>query len=301
MPSDAAEADRLYALPLEEFTAARDALAARLRSAGEADEARRVKGLRKPTVPAWTVDQLAHRQPHRVEALLDAGDRLRAAQQRLIEGGPASDVWEATLAEREIVGGLLNEAERILQGAGLAPSRGTLDRVADTLYAAAADQPSRPRLRAGTLEKEMRRAGFGDLLGGEPPTGPAKPAGVASSKAAAKSRASKERPAKGRTAKAEPAPRAEKSRPTARARLEAEREAGRLAREAERAETEAERLDRASERARSEADLAKRRSEAATNAAAEARGAAAAARKRAALSRRDAERSADRLRKLTRA
>ena len=37
MPSDAAEADRLYALPLEEFTAARDARAARLRSAGVAE------------------------------------------------------------------------------------------------------------------------------------------------------------------------------------------------------------------------------------------------------------------------
>ena len=46
------EVDRLYELPLEEFTAARNELAKRL---GDTS----VKELKKPTVTAWTVNQLA--------------------------------------------------------------------------------------------------------------------------------------------------------------------------------------------------------------------------------------------------
>jgi hypothetical protein len=46
--------DRLYELPLDEFVAARDALAKERKDPA-------VKKLRKPTVPAWAVNQLARR------------------------------------------------------------------------------------------------------------------------------------------------------------------------------------------------------------------------------------------------
>jgi hypothetical protein len=57
------EPDDLYALPLEEFTAARNELARSLKAAGDADEAARVKKLKKPPVSAWAVNQLARDDP----------------------------------------------------------------------------------------------------------------------------------------------------------------------------------------------------------------------------------------------
>jgi hypothetical protein len=45
--------DRLYALPLEEFTHERDELAKRVRDEGDADAAAAVKALKKPAVAAW--------------------------------------------------------------------------------------------------------------------------------------------------------------------------------------------------------------------------------------------------------
>ena len=57
------EIDQLFALPLDEFTAARNELARRLKQDGDAEAAEGVRGLAKPTVAAWAVNQLARREP----------------------------------------------------------------------------------------------------------------------------------------------------------------------------------------------------------------------------------------------
>ncbi len=54
----AADVDALYQLSLPEFTAARNALASRLKKSGRSEEAEAVKGLQKPPISAWTVNQL---------------------------------------------------------------------------------------------------------------------------------------------------------------------------------------------------------------------------------------------------
>jgi hypothetical protein len=55
-------ADDLYALPPGEFTRARDERAKGLRKEGRRDEADEVKALRKPTVAAWALNQLARQR-----------------------------------------------------------------------------------------------------------------------------------------------------------------------------------------------------------------------------------------------
>src|SRR5215467_583167 len=60
-----AEIDRLYQLPLDEFTAARNVLA---KQAG--GEAGRVRALGKPSVPAWIVNQLYWRDRKVWDALV---------------------------------------------------------------------------------------------------------------------------------------------------------------------------------------------------------------------------------------
>lgn len=279
------EVDRLYALPLDEFTQARDQLAARLKTAGDAAEAARVKAMRKPTAPAWAVNQLARRYPRQIEVLIAASERLRGAQQDLLEGGTAGDLWEATLAEREAVGELMKAAEWILKESDLGASRGALDRISDTLYAAAADPTGRTLLRRGLITHEMRRAGFGDMIVPPPPPSRAK--------GAAKPKSSKtpER------APARPKP-AAKAVPTPRVVLDAERAAARAAKEAERAEEDAERLSREAERAGEEAHMARKRADAATKAATEAHAEASAARKEAAELRREAERAEQRVERI---
>lgn len=274
------EGDRLYALPLEEFTKARDELAARLRKAGDTDEAAGVKALKKPTTPAWAVNQLSRRSRDTIDELIEAADRLRKAQQELLHGGPAQAVWEATLAEREALGRLTEDAEMILTDAGHAATRATLDKVSDTLAAAAANPTGRALLRRGILTAEMQRSGFGDLLGDEPE------ARALRSVPPPKT----ERVAPGRTRRP-----AGNNGPTAKAILEAEREAARASKEAVRAGEEAEKTERASERADAAAALAKKRAVAAEAEAKQARAKAAAAAKTAQNAVREADRAQARL------
>ncbi len=278
------EVDRLYALPLDQFTPARDALAARLKTAGDSAEATRIKAMRKPTAPAWAVNQLARRYAKQVELLIATSDRLRRAQQELLQGAPAGDLWEATLAERSAVGELVKAAEWILTESGLGAGRGALDRVSDTLYAAATDPTGRTLLRRGLIVQEMRRAGFGgDVMGTPTP-----PARVKSRSATKPAVTSVSKPPKAKAV----------SGPTAKQILEAERESQRARREAERAETEAERLERALRKADDDAALARKRAAAAAQVASQARAAASAARREAESARRTAERAEARFRTL---
>ena len=75
--------DRLYAGPAEEFIARRDALVKELKAVKDKDGAATVKALRKPTVAAWAVNQLAHNARRDVAKLLDIGDALREAPEAL--------------------------------------------------------------------------------------------------------------------------------------------------------------------------------------------------------------------------
>src|SRR6187401_768399 len=74
------ELDRLYELPLGEFTAARDDAAKRLRNEGRRELAAEVKRLRKPTLAVWLANRLAHERALDVKRLLKAGEALAASQ-----------------------------------------------------------------------------------------------------------------------------------------------------------------------------------------------------------------------------
>src|SRR5436190_535362 len=78
--SDGTTVETLFQLPLDQFTAAKNALAAQLKKSGHRDAAARVKGLSKPPVSAWAVNQLFwnHRKPY--DRLMDSGQRFREAQ-----------------------------------------------------------------------------------------------------------------------------------------------------------------------------------------------------------------------------
>jgi hypothetical protein len=155
------ELDGLYDLPLEDFTTARNDLAGRLKRAHQTEAAATVRALKKPSVVAWTANRLTRDEPAQVAALLEAGERLRQAQQRLLAGkGRAADLGVEAAAERETLRALLASGRRLL-GERASPS--LLDRLGQTLRAAAVDEVGRLLLERGRLTEELKAVGFGAL------------------------------------------------------------------------------------------------------------------------------------------
>ncbi len=84
------ELDRLFQAPFAEFVGARNGVAAMLKKAGRADESARVRGLAKPSYTAWLVNQLYWNARDELDAFLKASDRVRGAEQALLEGRKAA-------------------------------------------------------------------------------------------------------------------------------------------------------------------------------------------------------------------
>ena len=237
-------ADALYALPLDEFTAARNALARGLARAGDKDAATEVRKLIKPSKAAWALNQLARRQPDDVERLLAAGASLREAQQRALEGD-AGSLREASRAQRDEVERLAAAAAELLGGEG-----GQADRLRATLQAAATDPAAGELLRRGRLVAELDPSGFG-IEGLESGSGGA---------AAVRVR----KPTRGRDrGKGGGAEEDAAAREREQARREARREAERLRTEAERARAGARRLLARAEEAEARAREARAEADAA--------------------------------------
>src|SRR5436190_15331203 len=114
--SDGTTVETLFQLPLDQCTAAKNALAAQLKKSGHRDAAARVKGLSKPPVSAWAVNQLFwnHRKPY--DRLMDSGQRFREAQAAQL-GGKRADIRQPLEARREALAQLTRLAAEILKTA----------------------------------------------------------------------------------------------------------------------------------------------------------------------------------------
>jgi hypothetical protein len=158
------DADALYDLEPSAFTAARNALAKQLRADGRREDAAAVAGLRRPSLVAWALNQVARRRPDEVAAAVDSAATVATAQQELLAGGAASGLREAIAAHRRATAAVVGAAA---ERAG----EGHRDALTATLDAALADPGLTERLRAGTLAETLEApAGFGFGLGTEPPT-----------------------------------------------------------------------------------------------------------------------------------
>ena len=172
MASVEREIDRLFELPLEEFTAARNEVAKRLAKDGDKERADEVRALAKPSVPVWTVNQLARREKPMVRSLLDAGAKLRKAQERALGGGDPAALRTAQSDEREALRTLTHRAGELLREADRPAGQAVLERINKTLAAAAVTEGAREDLKAGRLTSELRVSGFESLAGFEAPAPP---------------------------------------------------------------------------------------------------------------------------------
>lgn len=154
MPGLDERADALYALPLDRFTAERDALAKTLKADGDKDAAAEVKRLAKPTQAAWAVNAAIREDPKAAQALVEAARTLADAQQELLGGGDAAALRAAATRAREAVDALLDAA----------PARGAaVDKVRATLHAATVDPEVLEEVAAGRVLRERAASGFGGL------------------------------------------------------------------------------------------------------------------------------------------
>jgi hypothetical protein len=166
------ELDRLYGLPLGEFTRARDELARDLRKAGNAEGADEVKALAKPSISAWAVNQLARKERMQIRSLLRAGEHLRKAQAEVLGGAGPGGLQEPLQRQREAVAALVESAEGVLSSAGRATTEATLGRIRGTLAAAATDVEGTELLERGRLTRDLDPTGFGGLALEPIPTRP---------------------------------------------------------------------------------------------------------------------------------
>ena len=181
MAEPAREARDLFEKTPDLFTSARNAVVKQLKSEGRKEEAAQVAKLRRPTATTWALNQLARRQPQLIQRVIDAGDGLRQAMEKVI-AGDRSEFQKAQAAERAVIQEATVVAAGLLAEIGAKDNEATRRRLSETLRAATVDQEVADQLRAGALEADASSPGLGlDGLAGASRSDP--PAGRASSHA----------------------------------------------------------------------------------------------------------------------
>jgi hypothetical protein len=143
------EIDRLYQLPLSEFTAARNALAKR---AGGSDAAR-IRALAKPPITAWAVNQLYWQHGDVWNDLIAAAENARKAH-RAVLAGRSGDVRAAGKVHEEAVERALKATLALLAAADHPATDATKHAIATTLRALPGEEPP------GRLTHALQPAGF---------------------------------------------------------------------------------------------------------------------------------------------
>jgi hypothetical protein len=163
MPGETPDIDALFRLPLDEFTAARNALATRLKASGDPEAASRVKALPKPPLSAWAVNQLYWRHRKAFDTLLAAGDRLRRVQAsslRAAKGGKGGGLRDAMEARRAALAELTTRGGTLLEAAGHASTPDVTRRIATTLDALATYGHQTDGPRPGRLTNDVEAPGI---------------------------------------------------------------------------------------------------------------------------------------------
>ena len=145
--------DRLYQLPLAEFTAARNTLA---RDAG--DDAAVVRKLSKPSLAAWVVNQLYWKQRELYDRLIESSTALRKTHKAIL-GGRRADLREPSRAHEDALDAALKGGLAIIQDAGHPVTDTTRQAVLTTLRALPTSEPP------GRLTETLQPGGFEMLQG----------------------------------------------------------------------------------------------------------------------------------------
>lgn len=147
-------ADGLYALRPDEFTAARNELANQTK-ATDADLAKQVQALKKPSVAAWVVNNLARARRDDLTELVQLGATMREAQEEMDRTALA----ELTRQRRQVVGAMARDAAELAEEAGHRVSQTVTDEVVQTLQAALSDEVAAGAVLSGRLLRGLETVG----------------------------------------------------------------------------------------------------------------------------------------------
>ncbi len=112
--------------------------------------------LKKPSVSAWVVNQLARTAQLELQRLVKAGEAMEEAQRRSISGGASGGFADARGDEAATITRLRTAAKKVLPSA----SPAMLDRVANTLRAGSATSEGRELIKKGRLTEDLEPPGF---------------------------------------------------------------------------------------------------------------------------------------------
>jgi len=147
-------ADKLYALPRDEFTAARNTAAKQAREQGDRELADRIAALRRPSTAAWVANLLAREQPDEIRALVELGDGLRDAQRRL----QGDELRRLSAQRHQLVHGLVQQAQALARAAGHPASDAVTRELSDTFTAAVNSSAAAQALAGGRLTSALNPA-----------------------------------------------------------------------------------------------------------------------------------------------
>lgn len=147
--------DRLFQLPLDEFTAARNTLAKEAGAGGAA-----IRQLTRPPLAAWAVNQLYWHEREVYDALVSASEDLRKTHKAVL-GGRSGDLRGAGRAHDQALDRALKATMVILSDSGHPPTDTTRQAVVSTLRALPADEAP------GRLTRTLQPGGF-EMLAGMP-------------------------------------------------------------------------------------------------------------------------------------
>ena len=149
-------ADELYALPLAEFTAARNARAKQARSEGQPLLAKQIAKLPKPSTAAWAVNVLARRRREEIGQVLDLGASLREAQEGLDPAAMRVLGRERT----RLLAAVVRDAREAAGELGVKVSDAAAEEMEQTLHAAMADPQAAEAVRSGLLVRTLTGSGL---------------------------------------------------------------------------------------------------------------------------------------------
>lgn len=150
-------ADGLYALPLGDFTPARDALVKEHRA--DKELAARIKALKKPSLAAWVVNLLVRRDAAQVDQVLQVGTALREAQANL----DGEELRALTRQRRQLTAAVTTQARGLAREEGVKVTPAVADQVEATLTAAMVDEGAARAVRSGLLVAALVATGVGEV------------------------------------------------------------------------------------------------------------------------------------------
>lgn len=145
-------ADELYALPLPDFTPARDARAKELKGT---DLAASVKALKKPSLAAWVLNVFVRREAAQVEQVFTLGESLREAQAAM----SGDDLRALTRQRRQLTAAVTQQARTLAKEEGVKVTQSVADQIEATLTAGLVDAECARAVRSGLLVTSLSTTG----------------------------------------------------------------------------------------------------------------------------------------------